>query len=130
MFAKAIRLPLLALFFISLGGLLLHLRIHPPSAAAENWIPVLCGLVTTFVLPFMFNNAKTATWAYLLNWAAVIVGTITMAHYSVEHWQGAVTLKTLVLNSTLADILILAAKIPLGHMILRHWRSVKSGAAG
>ena len=80
-------LPIMALFFISFGGLLLHVRIHPPSADAENWIPAVFGVVTTFVLPLMFYCRKTAGWAYLITWLAVVVGTLTMAWHSIEHPQ-------------------------------------------
>ena len=126
MFEKQIRAPILALFLISLGGLLLHLRIHWPPKEISVWLPAIFGVVTTFVLPFMFNNAKTVAWAYLINLAAVIVGTIAMANFSIENWQGPVTIKGLVLQTTLADILVLCAKLPLAQIILRYWRPVKT----
>jgi hypothetical protein len=126
MFEKQIRAPILALFLISLGGLLLHLRIHWPPKEISVWLPAIFGVLSTFVLPFMFNNSKTVAWAYLINMAAVIVGTVTMAHFSIENWQGPVTIKGLVLQTTLADILILWAKLPLAQIILRYWRPVKS----
>lgn len=126
MFEKQIRAPILALFLISLGGLLLHLRIHWPPKEISLWLPAIFGVVTTFVLPFMFNNAKTIAWAYLINLAAVIVGTIAMANFSLENWQGPVTIKGLVLQTTLADILVLWAKLPLAQIILRYWRPVKN----
>ena len=126
MFEKQIRAPILALFLISLGGLLLHLRIHWPPKEVSVWLPAIFGVVTTFVLPFMFNNAKTVAWAYLINLAAVIAGTIAMAYFSFGNWQGPVTIKGLVLQTTLADILILWAKLPLAQIILRYWRPVKS----
>jgi len=126
MFKKQIRAPILALFLISLGGLLLHLRIHWPPKEVSVWLPAIFGVVTTFVLPFMFNNAKTIAWAYLINLAAVIVGTIAMANFSLANWQGPVTIKGLILQTTLADILVLWAKLPLAQIILRYWRPVKS----
>ena len=126
MFEKQIRAPIIALFLISIGGLLRHLRIHWPPKEVSVWLPAIFGVVTTFVLPFMFNSAKTIAWAYLINMAAVIVGTIAMANFSLENWQGPVTIKGLVLQTTLADILILWAKLPLAQIILRYWRPVKS----
>lgn len=126
-FGKEVRAPILALFFISLGGLLLHMRIHPPGKEAFYVIPAVSGVVTTFVLPFMFNHARTVAWAYVITLAAVLIGTLTMAYHSVAHWPEAmpVTLANLILRTTLADILILAAKVPLAHMILRHFRPVQ-----
>ena len=53
MFKREIRAPICALFFISLGGLLLHLRIHPPAKSAYNLVPAVCGGITTFVLPLL-----------------------------------------------------------------------------
>ena len=127
MFRKEIRGPILALFFLSLGGLLLHLRIHPPQTEAFYLIPTISGVATTFALPFLFNNRKTMAWAYLVNLLVVALGTGTMAYYSVTHWQGEVTIITVILQSTLADILILLAKLPLAHAILRYWRPKSSG---
>ena len=122
MFNKEIRASVWALFFISAGGLLLHVRIHSPGKSLFNWIPLASGVMTTFALPIMFNFRRTVAWAYLLNLAAVIVGTVTMAYYSAANWQGPVTVGALLLRSTLPDILILLAKVPLGHHILQHFR--------
>ncbi len=121
-FKKEIGLPILALFLISLGGLLLHIRIHPPSGP-WNAVPFVSGLVTTCLLPFLFNQRKTVALAYLLTFTAVVVGTVTMAYHSLTHWGGRpVTFGNIVLRTTLADILMLGAKLPLAHMILRHFR--------
>jgi len=133
MFKKGIRAPILAFFLLSAGGLLLHLRIHTPgplqsflgmpqaSAPVENWIPALFGLLGTFLLPFLFNSKKTVVWAVVVTWLAAVVGTGSMAHYSITHWQGPVTWDALLLRTTLPDILILVAKLPLAHIILRHF---------
>ena len=124
-------LPITALFFISLGGLLLHLKIHPPLQEAEYWTPAVFGIVTTFVLPFMFYYRKSAMWAYLVTWLAVVVGTVAMIAFSAEHWEGEVTLRRLILDSTFPDIMILFAKVPLAHMILKWWKKqAKAEPAG
>ena len=107
MLNKKICLPVTSFFLMALGGFLLHLRIHPPTAAAVNWLPFLFGIISVFVLPFLFNRADTVLWAYGFNVVAVIAGSLGMIDYSVDHWQGPITLQTLVLQSTLADILIL-----------------------
>lgn len=170
MFKKEIRGAIIALVLISVGGLLLHLRIHPPykapgqdekvPQAVEVIIPINTDAATAtdalprekkpeargkwdlfdltpavfcvlgiIILPILFNSARTVAWAYMLNILAVIVGTVTMAYYSWDHWEGPLTLSRLVLHTTLADILILAAKLPLGHMILRHFRPRPKGGA-
>lgn len=121
-FKKEIRLPILALSLISLGGLFLHIRIHPPTSPG-NAVPFVCGLVTAFVLPFLFNQRKTVALAYAINLAAVVVGTVMMAYYSLTHWGDMpVTIGSILFKTTLADIFILGAKLPLAHMILRHFR--------
>ncbi|MHC4983240.1 MAG: hypothetical protein ACYTF6_08755 [Planctomycetota bacterium] len=122
MFKKQLRGPIWALIGLSAGGLLLHIRIHPPTESLFNWLPAISGAVTLLVLPVMFNYRRTVAWAYMLNVAAVVVGAAIMAWYSATHWQGPVTWDAVLLKSTLADILILAAKLPLGHHILRHFR--------
>ena len=122
MLKKRIRKPILALFFLSLGGLLLHLRIHPISKSVFNVVPAAFGIVTTLALPLLFNYRRTVAWAYVINVATVVVGAVTMAWFSWVNWQGPITLKTVILHSTLADILILSAKLPLGQMILRYFR--------
>ena len=109
--------------FMSLGGLLLHLRIHPPQDNVFNWIPAAFGLANAFVLPFLFNSPTTVAWAYLFTWATVVTGTVAMAYFSIITWAMPITIKNVILFSTLADILILLAKVPLAHKILRAYRS-------
>ena len=122
MFRKEVVPPILALMLISLGGLLLHLRIHPPADKAANWIPAVSCVLTVVVLPLLFASRRTAGAANLLNTATVLVGAVMMAAFSVIHWQGPVTLGALLMKSTLADILILAAKLPIAAAIMRIYR--------
>jgi len=44
----------------------------------------------------------------------VILGTVTMAHFSIVHFQGPVMLTNILLTTTLADIAALWAKFALG----------------
>ncbi len=122
MFRKEVCMPILGLFFISLGGLLLHLRIHPPTDEAYNWIPVVFGVLGVIVLPFLFNSPRTVAVAYLLNAVSVVAGNGAVTWHSIEHWQGPVSWDAVLLKSTLADSLILLAKLPIAHTILRHFR--------
>ena len=122
MVRRHIFLPILGLILISLGGLLLHLRIHPTSEEASNWIPMIFGVLSIIVLPIMFCSRRTVALAYLVNAITIIVGVVAMTWHSVEHWQGPVTMNAILLESTLADNLILLAKWPLAHMILQQMR--------
>ncbi len=121
MFRKEVRDLIWAFFLLSLGGLLLHLRIHPPGNSLFNLVPAVFGAVNAFLLPFLFNNRTTVPWAYLITWATVGIGTVGMSYYSVVNWFSPVTVKTVIMNSTLADILILFAKVFLAHKILRFY---------
>jgi hypothetical protein len=123
MFIKEIRNVILAFVFISIGGLLLHLRIHPLSKNIMNMIPMLSGICSVFVLPFMFNNRKMYIWAYMINLFSVVIGAIVMAAYSLTHPPEHITAITIILQTTLADILILIAKLPIAGSILQYWKS-------
>lgn len=83
-FKKELRKPILALLFLSLGGWLLHFRIHHPSANPSNFVPFIFGLLNVLVTPFLFNSKKTVLLAYLINGLGVIVGAIAMAHFSLS----------------------------------------------
>jgi hypothetical protein len=122
MFKKEICYPITALSLLSLGGWMFHIRIHPPSEQAINWLPIIIGFVTTFVLPFMFSYASTARWAFLITIIAIIGGTITMTDYSIDHPPQTITFLTILLETTLGDIIILFAKLPLALSILQYWR--------
>ena len=119
MFRKEVRELIWVYFFVSLGSLMLHLRIHPPKDSMFNWIPAVFGALNTFLMPFLFNSAVTVTWAYLLTWATVVTGTVAMTYFSIVTWELPITAQTVIMNSTLPDIIILLAKLPLAHKILR-----------
>ena len=121
MFPREIRELILAFFFISVGGLFLHIRIHPPSQSMFFWIPAAFGFISTLVVPVLFMRQATAAYAYLFTWAAVIAGTAFMAYFSITSWNMAISFKTVILKSTFADIMILWAKIFLAHKILRFY---------
>ncbi len=128
MFRREVRDLIWVYFFVSFGGLLLHVRIHPPGNSMFNWIATGFAALNTFLLPFLFNSAKTVAWAYLFTWATVATGTVLMAYFSIVTWDPSklpITVKTLILNSTLPDIIILMAKLPLAHRILRFYRPIE-----
>jgi hypothetical protein len=108
---------LMGLIVISIGGLLLHSRIHPVSDKYINLIPAICGVLGIIVVPILFCFKKTIAYAYVINGFAVIIGTITMAHYSIANWPKETTLKTILFGTLLADILILWGKFFVGKAI-------------
>ncbi|MFA5859906.1 MAG: hypothetical protein WC955_12665 [Elusimicrobiota bacterium] len=106
-----------AYFFLSLGGLLLHMRIHPVSKDIENFIPAICGVLSTVVLPLMFWYVKTVPYAYIINGMTVIIGIITMAHFSAVRFVPPIGLYDILVGSTLADIVILLGKFAVGKAV-------------
>ncbi|MCG6537366.1 MAG: hypothetical protein L7F78_22310 [Syntrophales bacterium LBB04] len=106
-----------ALFFISLGGWLLHMRIHPISKLAVNYVPFLAGLISVVAVPVMFLFRRTMAYAYVINGMVVIIGTITMAHFSVAHPPEQTKLQTLIMGTLFPDILVLFTNFMLGKAI-------------
>ena len=126
---KDIRMLILAFVLLSVGGLMLHIRIHPPAASLFNWIPVAFGAVNILLLPLLFRRADTAPCAFMLCCITVVAGAIGMAYYSIVEWKDPVTLYTVLFKSTLADIFILMMKVPLGYELLRQVRGTAPAAA-
>jgi len=113
------------LFLISLGGFLLHLRIHPLHVNPANYVPFIAGIVASFIVPFMFFIDELVPYAYMINGILAIIGTITMAHFSFAHFPKNPTFMTLLTNTLFADIAILWAKFVFGKAIfdLAHIKS-------
>jgi hypothetical protein len=110
-----IRILLIAgLIAASLGGWLLHVRIHPLSANDINWIPFLAGIVGVLIVPVLFMSKKLMPYGYIINGMLVIIGSITMAHASLNHLPDHSTLLTIFIGTLLADIVILFANFFIG----------------
>ena len=100
-------LLLCALVSLALGGLLLHLRIHPVSQNPSNLVAPVAGILSVVVVPFLFSRKSLVEYGYVLNGMLVIVGTITMTHFSLAHWPAPATFETVILKTLLADISLL-----------------------
>jgi hypothetical protein len=105
---------LIALVTLSLGGFLLHLRIHPLPQGSSNAIPFMAGVLSLAAVPLLFSFKRTIEYGYILNGFLVIVGTIGMAHFSLLHWPAPATPAQIILKTTIADILILWTKFFIG----------------
>ncbi|MGD0168440.1 MAG: hypothetical protein ABSE54_01795 [Smithella sp.] len=108
------RTLLLSIFFLALGGWLLHLRIHPLAKDAENIIPAAAGFISVIIIPVIFMFRSTISFAYLFNGMTVIIGTITMTHFSIENPPPAWTLQTILFGTCLPDIFLLWGKFAVG----------------
>ena len=93
------------LFFISAGGLFLHVFVHEPQKNSFGFVPLVVGIISIVFIPWLFCFKKTLHLAYLFNGFAVIIGTVTMGHFSI------------VKNLIFPDIFILWAKFALGYAI-------------
>lgn len=120
-FQKELRRPILTLLFLSIGGWLLHFRVHPISISPSHYVPFLYGLINIFIVPFLFSTKKTVIVAYAINGFGVIVGSILMTHMSLSSPPDAWTLPAIVFQTTLADIFLLFPKLFIGHTILLHY---------
>ena len=120
-FKKEIRGPILALMFLSLGGWMLHFRIHHISANPSNFVPFLLGIFDVLITPQLFNYKKTVVIAYLFNGVGVILGAITMAVFSLSMLHQPLTFTGIIFQTLLADIFILSSKLFIGQIILSHF---------
>jgi hypothetical protein len=98
---------LCALVSLAFGGLLLHLRIHPVSQNPSNLVAPVAGILSIVVVPSLFSRKRLIEYGYVLNGMLVIVGTITMAHFSLAHWPVPTTFETVILKTLVADIAVL-----------------------
>jgi len=105
---------IVAIFFLAVGGWLLHMRIHIPAEDAENYIPFVAGFISVFVVPVLFIFRSTISFAYLITGMTVIIGTIMMTHFTIENPPQEWTLKTVFLGTLLADIILLWGKFAVG----------------
>jgi hypothetical protein len=112
---KYIKLVLLwGFFFLALGGGLLHLTTHPWQDANAYFVPLISGLISVFLLPFLFWFRQTIAYAYVINGFTVILGTIIMAHYSLPGIRNSFTLSALLFNTLSAQIFMLWGKFAIG----------------
>jgi hypothetical protein len=104
----------LGLIAVSLGGLMLHLRLHPVSRNTSNLIPLLSGILSVIIVPLLYSSKKTIGYGYTLNGFLVIIGTIAMAHFAIKNWHPPLTFESIILQTTLPDIMVLWTKFFIG----------------
>jgi hypothetical protein len=108
------QLMLSALVAVSLGGWILHLRIHSPFSNVINWIPFIAGVLSVVAVPGMFLLKRTRAYAYVINGFLVIIGTITMAHFSILHPPHTISIDAIIVGTLFADIAILFSNFFIG----------------
>ncbi|WAC07524.1 MAG: hypothetical protein OS130_15115 [Thermodesulfobacteriota bacterium] len=105
---------LVALITLSVGGFLLHLRIHPFAQNSSNIVPVISCILSIMAVPLLFPFRKTISYGYVLNGFLSIIATVTMSHFAIVHWPSPATLKTIIFNTTFPDIVIVGSKFFIG----------------
>ncbi|MGB6067432.1 MAG: hypothetical protein WBG50_21720 [Desulfomonilaceae bacterium] len=71
-----------ALIGLSLGGFMLHFRIHPPKTLTYFW-PSLFSGVHVVVVSLLFLSRRTAVWGLLLNSFLAFIGIIMMTDFTI-----------------------------------------------
>lgn len=127
MFPREIRKEITAIFLLSLGGFLLHLRLHPVSfdpVSLENpahFIPFVTGILGVIAVPALLGSKKTMTPGYLINGMSVIIGAIVMVHFTLAAPPHPVRLSSIFLNTTIPYIALLVPKLLIGQSVMTHY---------
>jgi len=126
----SIRGELAALILISLGGLLLHMHLHPPFGPHgddDGLIPLTVDLMGVLVVPFLLSRKNTWLSGYLINGFSVVAGFVLMGGIMVSGWQAVPGPAALVQEAMLPHIIMLFPKLMIGQRILRHYRPGGTG---
>jgi len=124
MIKKELRLPILGIFLLSLGGWLLHLRAHPVSFDAAEpsnpafLVPYIAGILGIAAVPPLLNYRRTFVVGYLLSGMSVVIGTITMASLTFARLPSPLTIQGILLGTMLSSILLLFPKLLFGQIVL------------
>jgi len=108
---------IVSIIVLSLGGLMLHVRIHPIQVNKANIIPLICGALSIFAVPVLFSFKKTVQYGYVLNGMLAIIGTVIMTHYSIANLPRPVTFEAIFFETLLASILMLWTAFFVGKAI-------------
>ena len=93
------------MFFLALGGFLLHYRIHPFIGVYR--LATISSLIDAFLITALLCARGSAIYGLLLKGMLTILGVILMGHFSIFGFIGKnPTLSDWIFKSTLADILV------------------------
>lgn len=116
----------LALVSLSIGGLALHYRIHPPQTDLTHlWATLFCS-IDLILVSTLFLFRSTAVYALLLNSFIAYLGIIMMSDLSITATlKGAIQVSpkeqplAWLLQTTFADIAILMGDFLVGMALYR-----------
>ncbi len=128
---KTRRILLLGMFLLAVGGLVQHLRIHPPLLAADNTDPgtgftnliaALFGVIDVALVTCLFARKRTAVYGYLINGLLVIYGTVFMAHCGIAKVFSPDTNPIVyILSPTFPSIVMVWADFFMGAVLYKLW---------
>ena len=99
------RILIIAMFFLALGGFLLHYRIHPFVGIYR--FATIISLLDVFLITALFCARQSVIYGLLLKGMFTILAVIFMGHFSIVGLIGKnPTLLDWIFKSTLADILV------------------------
>ncbi len=108
---------LAALVALALGGFLLHIRVHPVTDNTSFLTNFIAGILSIIIVPLLFLWKKTLHYGYVLNGFIAIVGTVTMAHFSLTYPPDSFSPLNILLRTTLPHIFILWGKFLIGKVL-------------
>jgi hypothetical protein len=111
------------LVLLSLGGFLLHLKLHPVSfdpGAPENpahMIPFIIGILGVIAVPALMAFKRTCITGYCINGMSVVIGVIIMLHFT-HASPPELSISGMLLYTTIPYIIILFPKLLIGQSVL------------
>ncbi|MBN2011753.1 hypothetical protein JW960_20660 [candidate division KSB1 bacterium] len=124
---KEMRSHILSLVLLSLGGLLLHVRAHPPSSNPANYAPAIFGIVNVLVVPFLLMSKRMWLIGYLINGFGATFGIVLMGASSLTALPFPLTVSSLFLRTLLPDIFLLIPKLFIAQRILYYYKASGTG---
>jgi len=104
---------IVAQVFMSVGGLLLHLRIHHFDLAAgfsgTFFMPTAVGIFDVVVITALLCSKRTVALGFLLNGMACILGVIFMSAFALHHPPAGTGVLPWITSSMFPDISIVVA---------------------
>jgi hypothetical protein len=127
---RIVRIMVLVHIGISLGGMFIHLKLHPPGNSLYFWWASPVSVFSLIVIPVLYCRPSTAAWGFMFNAGTILIGTVGMFYYSVLTVERPLTLYNVFLESALPGIFIAWIKLPVSLVILRKMRPLQTVQRG